>query len=73
MFDARKCNVPFAVSVVGLEHINDENIAVTVLKASFFDYDPDTGLIRPDARNASYQVNVMCQAQESRHIMHTQH
>ena len=37
VFDACKCNVLFAVSVVGLEHINDENIAVTVLRASVFD------------------------------------
>lgn len=56
VFDVRKCEVPFAVAVVGLEYVNEENIAVTVLKASFFDYSPDTGLLRPDARNASYQV-----------------
>ena len=30
---------------------------MTVLRAEFFYYDPDTGLLRPDARNASYQVN----------------
>jgi hypothetical protein len=69
VFDARKCNVPFAVSVVGLEHINNENIAVTVLRASFFDYDPDTGLLRPDARNASYQVNHM----PTLHVRQTQY
>ncbi len=56
IFDVRKCEIPFSVGVVGLEQVNDENIAVTVLKASFFDYDPNTGLLRQDARNASYQV-----------------
>jgi len=59
VFDIRKCNVPFAVSVVSLDVINEENIAVTVLKASFFDYSPDTGLLRADARNASYQIYYM--------------
>ena len=29
-----------------------ENKAMTVLRASFFDYSLDTGLLRPDARNA---------------------
>jgi hypothetical protein len=56
VFDVRKCDVPFSVSVVGMDYINEENIAITVLKASFFDYSPDTGLLRPDAKNASYQV-----------------
>jgi hypothetical protein len=56
IFDIRKCDVPFSVSVVGMDYINEENIAITVLKASFFDYSPDTGLLRPDAKNASYQV-----------------
>lgn len=59
VFDVRKCEVPFAVAVVGLEYINDENIAVTILKASFFDYSPDTGLLRPDARNATYVVKFL--------------
>jgi hypothetical protein len=59
VFDVRKCNVPFAVAVVGLEYINEENIAVTILKASFFDYSPDTGLLRPDAKNASYIVKFL--------------
>ncbi len=31
VFDIQKCTVPFAVAVTGLEHINDENVAVTVL------------------------------------------
>lgn len=56
VFDVRKCTVPFAVAVVGMEHINAENIAVTVLRASLRDYSPDTGLLRPDAKNTSYQV-----------------
>ena len=58
MFDAGKCNIQFAVSVVSLKHINDENIAVTSTMTL------DTGLLRPDTRNASYQVNSMPQAQE---------
>ena len=57
VFDIRKCRVPFAVAVVGMEHINAENIAVTVLRASLYDYSPDTGLLRTDAKNASYQVS----------------
>lgn len=56
VFDIRKCEVPFSVAVVGMDYINEENIAITVLKASFYDYSPDTGLLRPDAKNASYQV-----------------
>lgn len=44
------------MAVVGLEYVNEENIAVTVLRASFFDYSPDTGMLRPDARNATYKV-----------------
>ena len=67
MFESRKCNVQFTVSVVGLKHVNDENTAVTALKASFFDYDHDTGLLRPDAKNASYQVSSL-----SAHLFHTQ-
>ena len=43
VLDVRKCEVPLAVSVVGMEHINVENVAITVLRASFFDYSPDTG------------------------------
>lgn len=64
VFNVRKCNILFALSVVGLEHINNENTAVAVLRALFFNYDPDTGLKRPDARNASYQVSCMPRAQE---------
>lgn len=56
VFDVRKCTVPFAVSVVSLEHINDENIAVTVLRASLTDYDPATGLLREGSDRVSYQV-----------------
>jgi hypothetical protein len=56
VFDVRKCKVPFSVSVVGLESINEENVAVTVLRASLSEYDPATGLLRENAKNASYQV-----------------
>ena len=42
VFDVRKCEVPSAVLVVGMEHINVENVAITVLRASCFDYSPDT-------------------------------
>jgi hypothetical protein len=56
VFDIRKCTVPFAVAVTSLEHINDENVAITVLRAPFSEYDVDTGLLRPNARNASYRV-----------------
>ncbi len=56
VFDVNKCSVPFSVSVVGLEYVNEENIAVTVLRAAFTEYDPATGLLKPDAVNATYQV-----------------
>ena len=56
VFDARKCTVPFAVAVVGMDYINEENIAVTVLRAPFSEYSPDTGLLKADAKSASYQV-----------------
>lgn len=32
VFDVRKCNVSFSVAVEGLEYLNAENIAVTVLR-----------------------------------------
>jgi hypothetical protein len=56
VFDVRKCSIPFSVSVVGLEYVNEENIAVTVLKAAFSEYDAATGLLSPDAKHASYQI-----------------
>lgn len=59
VFDIRKCGVPFSVAVAGMEYVNEENIAVTILRASFFDYSPDTGLLRPDAKNASYVVKFL--------------
>lgn len=56
VFDVNKCPMKFSVSVVGLEYINDENIAVTVLNASFTEYNPDTGLLEDWAQQASYDV-----------------
>lgn len=56
VFDIRKCHIPFAVSVTGLEYINEENIAVTVLYAAFDEYDPFTGLLVKDASKATYKV-----------------
>lgn len=38
------------------EYINEENIAVTVLEASFSEYNPDTGKLLESAKNASYSV-----------------
>ena len=43
VLDVRKCEVPLVVSVVGMEHINVANVAITALRASCFDYSPDTG------------------------------
>lgn len=56
VFDIRKCSIPFAVSVAGLEYINEENIAVTVLWAAFDEYDPFTGLLASNATKATYKV-----------------
>lgn len=56
VFNSQKCEVPFSVAVVGLEVVNDENVAVTVLRASFSDYSTDTGLLLANPKNASYQV-----------------
>lgn len=56
VFDIDKCNVPFSVAVVGLEHINDENVAITVLRAPFTEYSVDTGLLLEEAKNVSYRV-----------------
>lgn len=56
VFDIRKCGVPFAVSVTGLEYINDENIAVTILWASFDEYDPFTGQLYPTATKAHSKI-----------------
>lgn len=43
VFDMCKCEVQSAVSVVGMEHINSMNVAITVLRASFSNYSQDTG------------------------------
>ena len=43
VLDVRKCEVPLVVSVVGMEHINVENVAITVPRALFSDYSQDTG------------------------------
>ena len=56
VFDINKCDMKFSVSVVGLEYINDENIAVTVLNASFMEFNPDTGLLLANSKAASYDV-----------------
>lgn len=56
VFDVNKCPMKFAVSVTSLEYINEENIAVTVLNASFKEYNPETGMLEPNAKSASYDV-----------------
>ncbi len=56
VFDIRKCDMKFSVSVTHLEYINDENIAVTILNASFKEYDADTGLLLETSRLATYDV-----------------
>jgi hypothetical protein len=44
------------VAVTGLEYLNEENIAVTILYAAFTEYDPLTGRLHPNATNATYKV-----------------
>lgn len=56
VFDVNKCDMKFSVSVTNLEYINEENIAVTVLNASFTEYNPETGLLEPSSEKASYDV-----------------
>lgn len=56
VFDIRKCDMKFSVSVSHMEYINDENIAVTILNASFTEYDTDTGLLMETAQQATYDV-----------------
>ena len=56
VFDIRKCDMKFSVSVTNLEYINDENIAVTILNASFSEYNPETGLLQANSTMASYEV-----------------
>jgi hypothetical protein len=41
------CSALCSVPVAGLEHVNDKDIAVVVLKAALFDYSTDTMLPRP--------------------------
>jgi hypothetical protein len=56
VFDIRKCNVSFSVMVTQLEYINAENIAVTVLKAPFTEFNPETGALQEGATQAKYEI-----------------
>ena len=56
VFHMSQCWKPFAVAVTNLEYINDENIAVTILRAAFSEYDPGTGMLNRNATNSSYEV-----------------
>ena len=56
VFDINKCSINFAVAVTNLEYINEENIAVTILNASFEEYDPFTGNLKANAIRAQYKV-----------------
>ena len=56
VFHIDKCHIPFSVAVTSLEYINEENIAVTILRAAFDEYDPFTGNLRQNATKATYEV-----------------
>ena len=59
VFNLSQCYNPFSVEVSNLEYINAENIAVTILKAPFSEFNPDTGLIKEGAQNVRRVIMFM--------------
>jgi hypothetical protein len=55
-FDANKCDVPFSVAVTSLEYIDANNIAVSILKAPMNEYDIESGLLKPGAKNSVTEI-----------------
>ena len=56
IFDANKCDVPFSVAVTSLEYIDANNIAVSILKAPMNEYDIESGLLKPGAKNSVTEI-----------------
>jgi uncharacterized protein YqgC (DUF456 family) len=56
VFDFTNCAKTFAVEVTGLEYLNEENIAVTILQASFEEYSAETGVLKSDAKVSHYKI-----------------
>lgn len=56
VFDISQCTRSFAVKVTGIEFLNEDNMAVSVLVASFAEYNPETGEPRDDAVSATTRV-----------------
>lgn len=43
VFSLDQCYRQFSVHVSSIEYLNEENVAITVLNASFVDFNPETG------------------------------
>jgi hypothetical protein len=56
IFDITQCEAVFAMEVTALEYLNVENIAVTILMASFEDYSLETGVLRTDSTRSYYRI-----------------
>lgn len=56
VFDISQCTRSFAVKVTGIEYLNEDNMAVSVLVASFAEYSPETGQLKEGAVNATTKV-----------------
>jgi hypothetical protein len=53
VFNLEMCSYQFAVAVESIEYINAENMAVTVLEASFREFDAETGTLIAGAKLAT--------------------
>jgi len=56
VFDAQDCTRDIALAVTSMEYLNEENIAVTVLHASFEEFDLSTGRLAANATRAMYKI-----------------
>ena len=56
VFNLDQCTRSFSVAVTNLEYINEENVAVTVLRAPFSEYDANTGLLYQNATVARFDI-----------------
>lgn len=59
VFNIQKCSQPFSVEVTSLEYIDPENIAVSILKAPFTEYDPTTGTLDRSKVTSATQRQIM--------------
>jgi hypothetical protein len=56
IFDFTNCEKNFSMEVTALEYLNEENIAVTILKAAFIDYDLEKGVLKANSTASHYDI-----------------